>query len=78
MLYLSGLNYCKKVYNYKAHSAMGQDGVFVLFTKYVDLKRDVMKDGGYEYQSRDLKTVGDKLKEKLNNVQAYIEKNFGI
>ena len=70
--------YGKKVYNYKAHSVMGQDGVFVLFTEYVDLKRDVMKDGGYEYQSRDLKTVGDKLKEKLNNVQAYIEKNFGL
>ena len=64
--------------NYKAHSSTGQDGVFVLFTKYVDLKRDVMKDGGYEYQSRDLKTVGDKLKEKLKSVQAYIEKNFGL
>ena len=64
--------------NYKAHSTTNQDGVFVLFTKYVDLKRDVMKDGGYEYQSRDLKTVGDKLKEKLNSVQAYIEKNFGL
>lgn len=65
--------------NYKAyHSTTDQDGVFVLFTKYVDLKRDVMKDGGYEYQSRDLKTVGDKLKEKLNSVQTYIEKNFGV
>ena len=70
--------YGKKVYNYKGHSSSGQDGVFVLFTEYVDLKRDVMKDGGYEYQSRDLKTVGDKLKEKLNSVQAYIEKNFGL
>ena len=64
--------------NYKAHSTTDKDGVFVLFTKYVDLKRDVMKDGGYEYQSRDLKTVGDKLKEKLNSVQVYIEKNFGL
>ena len=64
--------------NYKAHTTLDQDGVFVLFTKYVDLRRDVMKNRGDEYQSRDLKTVGDKLKEKLNNVQVYIEKNFGL
>jgi hypothetical protein len=39
--------YGKKVY--MNHSTKGQDGIFVLFTEYVDLKRDVMKNGGYEH-----------------------------
>lgn len=66
--------YGKKVYD--KNSTRGQNGVFVLFTEYVDLKRDVIKNGGYEHQSRRLKTVADELKAKLNSVQSYIEKNF--
>ena len=66
--------YGKKVYI--NHSTKGQDGIFVLFTEYVDLKRDVMKNGGYEHQSRRLNSVTDELKAKLNKVEEYIKTNF--
>lgn len=66
--------YGQKVY--VNHSTKGQNGIFVLFTEYVDLKRDVMKNGGYEHQSRRLNSVTDELKAKLNKVEEYIKTNF--
>lgn len=51
----------------------GTDGLLTTFLSYTDTKRDVLKDGGYEFQQRELVMYRNNLKKILDDVEKRID-----
>ena len=51
----------------------GVDGLLPVITKYTSLVKDLAKNGGYDFQQRELKVAQEKMKKSIEKAKEYIK-----